>query len=161
MRHAAVRAVCRRHFASRSLPARFVDVDVDPRRRTAKVFFTSDNKVDFRELCRDLSRDLRMRVILQRLGLRDAAKRAGPCGPCGRPLCCQSFLSGFPSVSVRQVKAQKFPLNPERSAGICTRLKCCLAYETADGVCQGGSCGGCDSPRTTGDGQEEPRPPHH
>jgi cell fate regulator YaaT (PSP1 superfamily) len=161
LRHAAVRAVCRRHFTSRSFPARFVGVEVDPRRRTARVFFTSDGNVDLRDLCRDLSRDLRMRVILRRLGPRDAARQAGTCGPCGRPLCCQSFLSGFPSISVKLVKEQKFPLTPERSAGICTRLKCCLAYETTGGACRGTSCGGCDSGGTARDTQKEPRPPRH
>ena len=124
-----VRAVCLRNFVSARLPMQFVDVEVDAGRQTAVIFFMSETKVDFRDLSRNLGRDLRMRVTLHRLGPRDLARRAGTCGPCGRPLCCKSFLSGFPSVSVKLVKEQKFPLTPERSAGMCGRLKCCLAYE--------------------------------
>ncbi len=140
-RRAEMRTICLRQFASASLPMQFVDVDVDVVRRAATVFFTSDAKVDFRELCRVLCRELRMRVTLHRLGPRDLAKRAGTCGPCGRPLCCKSFLSGFPSVSVKLVKEQKFPLTPERSAGMCGRLKCCLAFERGDGACHQAGCG--------------------
>jgi len=117
-----IRAICLRQFASGGLPLHFVDVDVAAGRRAATVFFTSDARGDFRELCRALCRELRMRVTLHRLGPRDLARRAGTCGSCGRPLCCKSFLSGFPSVSVKLVKAQKFPLTPERSAGMCGRL---------------------------------------
>lgn len=141
-RRTAVREICLRQFASSNLPLRFVDVQVDPGWRAATVFFASERKIDFRELCRALGRELRMRVTLRRLGPRDLAKRAGTCGPCGRPLCCKSFLCVLPSVSVRQVKDQKFPLTPERSAGMCGRLKCCLAFERGDGACrQAGS--GC------------------
>lgn len=140
------RAICRRCIAASGLPLQFADVDVDRGRRAATVFFSSDAKVDFRELCRDLGRHLRMRVILHRLGPRDLAKRAGTCGPCGRALCCKSFLSDIPSVSVKVVKRQKFPLTPERSAGMCGRLKCCLAYETGAGACRAGVCGGCEPP---------------
>ena len=141
-----VRTVCLRHFASARLPLQFVDVDVNAERRAAVIFFTSETKVDFRGLSRALSRDLRMRVTLHRLGPRDLAKRAGTCGPCGRPLCCKSFLSGFPSISVKLVKEQKFPLTPERSAGMCGRLKCCLAYEAERPCCPQEGCGCCDPP---------------
>ncbi|MFI5341327.1 MAG: regulatory iron-sulfur-containing complex subunit RicT, partial [Candidatus Methylomirabilales bacterium] len=157
-RRAAIRAICLRQFASGVLPLQFVDVDVDAGRRAATVFFTSDARVDFRELCRALCRELRMRVTLHRLGPRDLAKRAGTCGPCGRPLCCKSFLSGFPSVSVKMVKEQKFPLTPERSAGMCGRLKCCLAYEKGDGACQQVGLGYCCSPdMAVGDTGSTPR----
>jgi len=147
---AEIRAICLRQFASGGLPLRFVDVDVDAGRRAATVFFTSDFNVDFRELCRTLRRELRMRVTLHRLGPRDLAKRAGTCGPCGRPLCCKSFLSGFPPVSVKLVKAQKFSLTPERLAGMCGRLKCCLAYERGEGACHQAGCGNCCSPCISG-----------
>ena len=127
------------------MPMRFVDVDIDPGRRAATVFFSSDAKVDFRELCRDLCRDPRMRDTLQRLGPHDLAKRAGTCGPCGRPRCCKSFLAAFPSVSVKLVQEQEFPLAPGRSAGMCGRLKCCLGQESGDGACRQVACGGCCS----------------
>jgi cell fate regulator YaaT (PSP1 superfamily) len=138
---AEVRTICLRQFASSNLPLHFVDVEVGPGWRAATVFFTSGGKIDFRALCRALGRELRMRVTLHRLGPRDLAKRAGTCGPCGRPLCCKSFLSVFPSVSVKQVKQQKFPLTPERSAGMCGRLKCCLAFERGDAPCRQAGCG--------------------
>jgi cell fate regulator YaaT (PSP1 superfamily) len=145
-RRARVREICRRHFAARKLPMRFVDVDFDAGGRSATVYFFSEEKVDFRELFPDLSRDLRLRVTLHRLGPRDEAKRSGTCGPCGRMLCCRTFLAAFPAVSVRMVKAQKFPLTPDRSSGMCGRLKCCLAYEAGIGPPQGAGCLDCCLP---------------
>lgn len=156
-RRAEVRAICRRRFAARKLAMRFVDVDFDPGGRAATIFFASDEKVDFREVFRDLCRDLRMRVTLHRLGPRDLAKRSGTCGPCGRTLCCKGFLAGFPSVSVRMVKEQKFPLTPDRSAGMCGRLKCCLAFEANGRAPRRAECGGCCLPTVdTGNVQGEP-----
>jgi cell fate regulator YaaT (PSP1 superfamily) len=142
-RRAEVREICRRRFAARKLPMRFVDVDFDAGGRSATIVFVSDEKVDFRELVRDLCRDLRLRVILHRIGPRDEARRTGACGPCGRALCCKSFLTGFPPVSVRTVKAQRFPLTPDRSSGMCGRLKCCLAFETATGHSRQEGCQNC------------------
>ncbi|HEX9897920.1 MAG TPA: regulatory iron-sulfur-containing complex subunit RicT [Candidatus Methylomirabilis sp.] len=142
-RRAEVREICRRRFAARKLPMRFVDADFDAGGRSATIFFSSDEKVDFRELVRDLCRDLRMRVILHRIGPRDEARRTGTCGPCGRALCCKSFLAGFPPVSVKVVKAQRFPLTPDRSSGMCGRLKCCLAFETATGHSRQEGCQNC------------------
>lgn len=142
-RRAEVREICRRRFAARKLPMRFMDVDFDAGGRSATIVFASEERVDFRELVRDLSRDLRMRVILHRIGPRDEARRTGTCGPCGRALCCKSFLAGFPPVSVRGVKAQRFPLTPDRSSGMCGRLKCCLAFETATGHSRQEGCQNC------------------
>lgn len=158
-RRAEVRATCLRQFASGSLPLQFIDVEVDAGWRAATVFFTSEAKVDFRQLCRALCRELRMRVILRRLGPRDLAKRAGTCGPCGRPLCCKSFLTAFPSVTVKQVKEQKFPLTPERSAGMCGRLKCCLAFERGEGACHQAGCR-CLVEAATGDTGSDSRIPY-
>jgi len=160
-RRAEIRVICLREFASGKLPLHFVGVDVDHRRRAATVFFTSEVRVDFRELCRALCRALRVRVTLHRLGPRDLARRAGTCAPCGRALCCRSFLSSFPSVSVRLVKDQKFPLTPERSAGMCGRLKCCLAFERGDGACpHGGSGVFRPLDAANGDAESSPRTPH-
>jgi cell fate regulator YaaT (PSP1 superfamily) len=159
-RRAEIRSVCLCQFALARLPLHFVDVDVDAATRAATVFFTSETRVDFRDLCRALSRELRMRVTLHRLGPRDLARRAGTCGPCGRALCCKSFLSGFPSVSVKSVKQQKFPLTPERSAGMCGRLKCCLAFERGDAACLQAGCGGCGSSNVSaGDVETTPQIP--
>ncbi|MBI4573774.1 MAG: hypothetical protein HY713_10905 [candidate division NC10 bacterium] len=103
-------------------------MDFDLGGRTARILYTSESRVDYRALFRDLCRDLRMRVTMCRLGPRDLAKRTGTCGPCGRALCCKSFLADFPPVAVKMVKAQQFPLTPDRSAGMCRRLKCCLTF---------------------------------
>ncbi len=120
---------------------RFVDVVVHPGGRLATIFFSAETRVDYRALFRDLCRELRMVVRMERLGPRDEARRTGTCGPCGRPLCCRSFLSSLPAVSVRVVKEQGFPLSTDRSAGICGRLKCCLTYETAHCAQGRGDCG--------------------
>ena len=145
-RRAEVRSICRQHFAARDLPMRFVDVDFDLGGRSARIFYTSESRVDYRALFRDLCRDLRMRVTMCRLGPRDLAKRTGTCGPCGRVLCCKSFLAAFTPVAVKMVKAQQFPLTPDRSAGMCRRLKCCLTFERANGAFTRGECGGCCRP---------------
>jgi cell fate regulator YaaT (PSP1 superfamily) len=159
-RRAEVREICRRHIATRKLPMRVVDVDFDAGGRSATVYFSSEEKVDFRELFRDLCRDLRMRVILHRIGPRDEARRTGTCGPCGRALCCRSFLAGFPPVSVRMVKAQKFPLTPDRSSGMCGRLKCCLAFEAGTELPRRKGCPGCCLPTLeTERAQGAPRTP--
>ncbi len=100
-RRAEVRTICRQHIAARNLPARFVDVDFDPTGRAATIYLWSEVTADFRELSRDLYRDLRMKVRMHRLGPRDEAKRTGTCGPCGRTLCCKTFLSGF-SLRLRE-----------------------------------------------------------
>jgi cell fate regulator YaaT (PSP1 superfamily) len=125
---------------------RYVGVEFDADGRSATIFFTSEEQVDFRALVRDLCRDLHLRVILHRIGPRDGAKRTGTCGPCGRPLCCRSFLAGFPPVSVKAVKAQRFPLTPERASGMCGRLKCCLAFETGTDLPRREGCPGCCLP---------------
>ncbi len=145
-RRAEVRNICRQHFAARDLPMRFMDVDFEPGGRTATIFYTSESRVDYRALFRDLCRDLRMRVTMCRLGPRDLAKRTGTCGPCGRVLCCKSFLADFPPVAVKMVKEQQFPLTPDRSAGMCGRLKCCLTFEGARGTSARAGCGGCCRP---------------
>ena len=156
-RRAEVREICPRRFSARKLPMRAVDVDFDAGGRSATIFFSSDEKVDFRELVRDLCRDLRVRVILHRIGPRDEARRTGPCG---RPLCCKSFLAGFPPVSVKAVKAQRVPLTPDRSSGMCGRLKCCLAFETAIGHSrQEGRQNCCLSSLEAGRAQDAPDPP--
>lgn len=160
-RRTEIRESCRRHIAARQLPMRFVDVDFDAGGRSATIFFSSEEKVDFRDLVRDLCRELRMRVMLHRIGPRDEAKRAGTCGPCGRALCCKTFLAGFPPVSVRMVKLQGFPLTPDRSSGMCGRLKCCLAFETGSDLPRREGCPGCRLPTLeTGRIQGAPRTPN-
>jgi cell fate regulator YaaT (PSP1 superfamily) len=96
------------------------------------IFFTTRERVDFRGLVRKLSRSLETRVELRQVGPRDEAKLVGGIGKCGNPLCCQNFITDFPSVSIRMAKEQDLALNPMKISGICGRLLCCLAYESKD-----------------------------
>ncbi len=96
------------------------------------VFFSAEERVDFRDLVRKLSHALERRVELRQVGARDEAKLLGSMGRCGYPLCCQNFLTSFASVSIRMAKEQSLALNPIKISGICGRLLCCLAYESKD-----------------------------
>jgi cell fate regulator YaaT (PSP1 superfamily) len=98
-------------------------------RSKAVFYFTSDNRVDFRELVRDLARVLNTRIEMRQIGVRDKAKLVGGMGGCGRELCCKSFLRDFEPVSVRMAKDQNLTLNPSKISGVCGRLMCCLTFE--------------------------------
>jgi len=102
----------------------------DPRSEQLTVFFSAEDRVDFRDLVRKLSQALERRVELRQVGARDEAKLLGGIGKCGRPLCCQNFLTSFSSVSIKMAKEQGLALNPMKISGICGRLLCCLAYES-------------------------------
>lgn len=91
--------------------------------------YTAENRVDFRELVKTLASRLRTRIELRQVGVRDEARLYGGIGPCGRSLCCASFLCEFQSVSIKMAKEQGLPLNPMKISGICGRLFCCLKYE--------------------------------
>ena len=91
--------------------------------------FSAAERVDFRELVRDLTNRFKIRVQLQQVGPRDEAKLMGGFGRCGRPLCCTNFLSDFAPVSIRMAKEQSLPLDPMKISGVCGRLLCCLLYE--------------------------------
>lgn len=91
--------------------------------------FTSDSRVDFRELARELANTYKTRIELHQLGVRDKAKEVGGCGLCGRQLCCSRFNSDFTSVSINMAKNQNLSLNPNKINGVCGRLLCCLRYE--------------------------------
>jgi cell fate regulator YaaT (PSP1 superfamily) len=96
------------------------------------IFFGAEERVDFRDLLRKLSHALERRVELRQAGARDEAKLLGCMGKCGYPLCCQSFLTNFASVSIKMAKEQNLALNPLKLSGMCGRLLCCLAYEHKD-----------------------------
>ncbi len=93
------------------------------------LYFSAQQRVDFRALVRDLSSTLQKRVQLLQVGERDRAKLVGDIGQCGYTLCCRSWLGAFPSISIRMAKEQDVPLNPSKISGVCGRLLCCLAYE--------------------------------
>jgi cell fate regulator YaaT (PSP1 superfamily) len=104
------------------------EYDLSGRRLT--FFFSAEDRVDFRELVKELTSHFKVRVELRQVGTRDEAKLVGGFGRCGRPLCCMSFLSEFNPVSIRMAKEQSLPLNPMKISGICGRLMCCLGYES-------------------------------
>lgn len=91
--------------------------------------FLSDDRVDFRKLAKDLGSKFKTRIELRQVGIRDKAKEIGGFGPCGRKLCCNSFLTEFNSVSINMAKNQNLSLNPTKINGVCGRLLCCLNYE--------------------------------
>lgn len=93
-------------------------------------YFTADGRVDFRELVKDLAAVFRTRIELRQIGVRDEAKMLGGLGPCGRALCCATFLGEFDPVSIKMAKEQNLSLNPTKISGICGRLMCCLKFES-------------------------------
>ena len=92
-------------------------------------YFTADGRVDFRELVKDLAAIFKTRIELRQIGVRDEAKMLGGIGPCGRMLCCSTFLGDFEPVSIKMAKDQNLSLNPTKISGLCGRLMCCLKYE--------------------------------
>ena len=92
-------------------------------------YFSADRRIDFRQLVRDLARELNTRIEMRQIGVRDGAGLIGGIGPCGKDLCCGSFLRGFRSISIRHAKDQGLTLNPTKVSGMCGRLMCCLLYE--------------------------------
>ena len=116
-------------------------------------YYTADGRVDFRELVRDLAAQFRTRIEMRQIGARDEARMLGGYGPCGRPLCCTTWLQSFEPISIRMAKQQNLSLTPSRLSGMCGRLKCCLRYELPNGkgVVRGGcadegGCGSCSNP---------------
>jgi cell fate regulator YaaT (PSP1 superfamily) len=102
------------------------------------VAFAAEERIDFRDLLRDLGRRTRRRVELRQIGVRDQAKASGGWGPCGRTLCCSTFMARFASVTIRMAKAQNLSLSPSRISGMCGRLMCCLAHEAPESTARSG-----------------------
>jgi cell fate regulator YaaT (PSP1 superfamily) len=119
----------RETILSRRLPMKLVKVEYGFDGSKVTVYFFAENRVDFRELVRDVAQYLRMRVEMKQIGARDETKLVGALGPCGRELCCSSWLREFHAISVKMAKEQDLSLNPSKLAGMCGRLKCCLRYE--------------------------------
>jgi cell fate regulator YaaT (PSP1 superfamily) len=113
----------------RNLPMKLVDVEYTFDKRKVIFYFTAEDRVDFRELVRDLAQDLRARIELRHIQVRDEAKMVGGIGGCGRELCCTSWLNDFKPISMRMAKKQNLSLNPSKISGQCGRLLCCLSYE--------------------------------
>jgi cell fate regulator YaaT (PSP1 superfamily) len=128
-RRAEARVASRRLAREHELPMKIIGVDYVDQANIVTVYFSAPHRVDFRGLVKDLARRLRARVELRQIGPRDEARLQGGIGPCGRDLCCATFLKDFEPVSVRMAKDQDLPVNPLRIAGACGRLMCCLKYE--------------------------------
>src|SRR5580704_14364440 len=128
-RRAEGRLAARRLIREHGLPMKLIAVDFLSATNVFTVYFSAPGRVDFRALVRDLAGRLRGRVELRQIGPRDEARLQGGIGPCGRDLCCSTFLKDFEPVSVRMAKDQDLPVNPLRIAGACGRLMCCLKYE--------------------------------
>ena len=120
---------CRERVRERSLGMRLVRVEQVPETKKLVFLFTAEGRVDFRELVRDLAAHFRTRIEMRQVGVRDEAGTVGGYGPCGRTLCCSTWLKGFAPISIKMAKAQKLSLNPSKLSGMCGRLKCCLRYE--------------------------------
>jgi cell fate regulator YaaT (PSP1 superfamily) len=114
---------------ARGLTMKVVDVEMQPAQRRVSVYFSADDRVDFRDLVRDLAREFRARIEMRQIGARDTTRMLDGIGPCGRQLCCSSHLRKFDPISVKMAKAQDMPLTDNRLLGNCGRLKCCLLYE--------------------------------
>ena len=122
-------AKCRELVEKLKLPMKPISAQYNLDRSHLTIFFSAEKRVDFRELARELSRDLKTRVELRQVGARDEAKLIGGLGKCGFPLCCTTFLSEFEPVSIKMAKEQDIALNPMKTSGVCGRLLCCLNYE--------------------------------
>lgn len=121
--------ICKEKIISHNLDMKLVDVEYTFDNNKVLFYFTSDDRVDFRELVKDLAAIFRTRIELRQIGVRDETKMCGGIGICGRGLCCNTFLSEFQPVSIKMAKEQNLSLNPIKISGICGRLMCCLKYE--------------------------------
>ncbi|MGL5380165.1 PSP1 domain-containing protein [Clostridium sp.] len=121
--------ICLKKIEEHGLNMKLIDVEYTFDNNKVIFYFTADGRVDFRELVKDLATIFKTRIELRQIGVRDEAKMLGGLGPCGRPMCCSTFLGDFASVSIKMAKEQNLSLNPTKISGICGRLMCCLNYE--------------------------------
>lgn len=122
-------AICQEKIQNHNLPMKLIDAEYNFEGSQITFFFSSESRVDFRELVKDLAGALKTKVQLHQIGVRDEARFFGGIGTCGRPLCCASFLGSFEPVSMKMAKEQSLFLNPLKFSGICGKLMCCLRYE--------------------------------
>lgn len=121
--------ICHEKIRKHNLPMRLIDVEITFDNSKIIFYFTADNRIDFRELVKDLASVFKTRIELRQVGVRDETKMLGGIGICGRPLCCNTYLSEFIPVSIKMAKEQSLSLNPTKISGICGRLMCCLKNE--------------------------------
>jgi cell fate regulator YaaT (PSP1 superfamily) len=124
-----VMAACSKKIEARHLPMKLVDAEFAFDRSKVIFYFTAEGRIDFRDLVKDLANEFKTRIELKQIGVRDEAKMLGGFGPCGRVLCCATYLKDFEPVTIKMAKEQNLPLNPTKISGLCGRLMCCLGYE--------------------------------
>ena len=122
-------AFCLDRIRSRNLPMKLTAVRFYFSEKKGVFFYTADGRIDFRQLVKDLAKELRMRIEMRQVGVRDEAKMIGGLGVCGRPLCCASFMKTFEPVTIQKARKQQIAINPTKISGLCGRLMCCLAFE--------------------------------
>ncbi len=121
--------LCQQKIKDHDLTMYLIDCEYTFDRNKLIFYFTAEGRIDFRELVKDLAAIFKTRIELRQIGVRDEAKSIGGLGPCGRSLCCSSWLGDFQPVSIKMAKDQSLSLNPTKISGICGRLFCCLKYE--------------------------------
>ena len=121
--------ICEQKIAEHGLEMKLVNVEYNLTGSKVVFYFTADDRVDFRDLVKDLAYVFKTRIELRQIGVRDEAKMLGGLGPCGRPVCCKQFLDDFRPVTIKMAKEQNLALSPTKISGLCGRLMCCLQYE--------------------------------
>jgi len=120
---------CLQRIRTRDLPMKLTAVRYFFDEKKGVFFYTADGRIDFRQLVKDLAKELRMRIEMRQVGVRDEAKIIGGLGVCGRTLCCVSFMKSFEPVTIQKARRQQIVINPTKISGLCGRLMCCLAFE--------------------------------
>ncbi len=121
--------ICRKKIAQHGLEMKLINAELAFEGNKMTFNFTANDRIDFRELVKDLAGTFKMRIELRQIGVRDEARKLGGIGICGQPFCCSRFLDDFHPVSIKMAKEQSLSLNPEKISGVCGRLMCCLKYE--------------------------------
>jgi cell fate regulator YaaT (PSP1 superfamily) len=122
-------AFCIDRIRERKLPMKLVSVRYFFNEKKGIFYYTADGRIDFRQLVKDLAKELRMRIEMRQVGVRDEAKMVGGLGVCGRALCCFSFMKAFEPVTIQKARKQQIVINPTKISGLCGRLMCCLGFE--------------------------------
>lgn len=124
---------CLKKIKEREIPIKLIKVTFFTSERKAIFYFSSEGRIDFRDLVKDLAKKFRMRIEMRQIGIRDEAKMIGGLGICGRQLCCKTFLNSIEPITLQMARRQNLNMNPIKISGQCGRLMCCLSYEEDHG----------------------------
>lgn len=124
---------CLKKIKEREIPIKLIRVTFFTSERKAIFYFSSEGRIDFRDLVKDLAKRFKMRIEMRQIGIRDEAKMIGGIGICGRQLCCKTFLNSIEPITLQMAKRQNLNMNPLKISGQCGRLMCCLSYEEDHG----------------------------